>query len=310
MIPRSTTGLSIVIPAYNEQHSIAETASRLAQVIPELKRDCEVILVDDGSTDGTAAAATASGLAVLRHPSNFGYGRSLLTGIESARYDTIAILDADGTYPIESLADLLAFYDRGFHMAVGARTGRYYHGSTTKWILRQIFRFLAEFTCGRRIPDVNSGFRIFDRRPVLAWRGSLSTGFSFTTTITLLFMLNHFFVGYLPIRYEKRTGSSKVRLVRDTLRSLQIIVTAIAQFNPLKLYLLIAAIVGVVDLLILFVGWINGPLALAPAIAVLIAWNGIAFLMGMSVIALTLTRSPSLPNDDATIVPQIPGQAR
>ncbi len=127
---------------------------------------------------------------------------------------------------------------KGFDMVVGARRGKHYSRNFRSLVLRKLFRFLAEFSCGESIPDINSGFRIFDREKALSFRGSLSTGFSFTTTITLLFFLNHYFVGYFPIEYKQRIGTSHVHFFRDSLRSLQIIVTVIAQYNPLKLYLL------------------------------------------------------------------------
>lgn len=278
-------GLSIVIPAFNEASAIAKTLSDLLFETKQLQKvDIEIIVVDDGSEDGTASIAEANRVRVIRHPSNQGYGRSLLSGIDNARHDRIAIVDADGTYPINRLRDLLAFYDRGFDMVVAARQGRFYGGSFGKRILRVIFRFLAEFTCGRSIPDINSGFRIFDRRPVLQWRESLSTGFSFTTTITLLFMLNNLFVGYLPMDYHQRVGHSKVRLLRDSLRSLQIIFTTIAQFNPLKLYLLLAAInaMGNVMLLLYATQWRDPILFFAAW-----TWNAPCIIGGCAILAMS-----------------------
>jgi glycosyltransferase involved in cell wall biosynthesis len=233
-------GVTVVIPANNEAEAIAHTLTALKSVATRVASPLEVIVVDDGSTDATAELARDAGVRVISHPVNSGYGRSLITGIEAASHDTIAIVDADGTYPIDRLPDLLDFFNRGFDMAVGARQGVYYKGSLMKQVLRMFFRRLAEYTCGRSVPDINSGFRIFKRAPVLHQRAALSSGFSFTTSLTLLFMLNHLFVGYMPVPYNKRVGSSKVRLLRDSLRSLQLVVTLIAQYNPLKLYLILA----------------------------------------------------------------------
>ena len=103
-----------------------------------------------------------------------------------------------------------------------------------------MFKSLSEFTTGRHIPDINSGFRVFRRSEVIPFYPNISSGFSFTTTVTLAYMLNDLTVHYMPIPYHRRTGSSKVRYFRDTLRSLQIIVEAILQYNPLKIFLLMA----------------------------------------------------------------------
>jgi glycosyltransferase involved in cell wall biosynthesis len=227
---------------------------------------------------------------VIQHPANSGYGRSLLTGIAAASHDVVAIIDADGTYPSESLPDLLALFDKGFDMVVGARQGEHYYSSFGKRVLRTFFRFLAEYTCGRSIPDINSGFRVFYRKPVLSWRSSVSTGFSFTTTVTLLFMLNHLLVAYTPIAYNKRIGTSKIRLVSDGLRSLQIIFTAIAQFNPLKLYLLLlivnaAGTLVLCGLLLKAMGtWLVSTLAL------LIGWNAFCVIMALAVLSVSIVK--------------------
>ena len=288
--PAESTGVSIVVPAYNEAQGIELTLGQIMDTLQKMEQPGEIIVVDDGSDDETGNVARAAGAKVVRHPINSGYGRSLITGIEIANYDTVVIVDADGTYPIEQLPELLSFFRTGFDMVVGARQGRHYRGSLMKWILRGVFRFLVEFTCGRSIPDINSGFRIFSRRKALAYLPSYATGFSFTTTITLLFMLNNHFVGYLPITYKKRYGKSKVRLLRDTLRSLQIVMTAIAQYNPLKLFLLQIALCLSVNV-VLIVGslcnvenvsyWTNRGITV---------WNIMNVLMSMAILSLVLVK--------------------
>lgn len=283
-----TSGFTVVIPAHNEAAAIAETLNGLKDSLAAIQAPHEIIVVDDGSSDGTAENASLEGVTVITHPTNGGYGRSLLTGIEAAHYDVIVIVDADGTYPVSDLNALLKVYERGFHMVVGARQGVYYRQSLSKSLLRSVFRFLAEFTCGRKIPDINSGFRVFNRRPVLRWRDSMSTGFSFTTTITLLFMLNNLLVGYMPISYSKRIGKSKVRLVRDGLRSLQIIITTIAQFNPLKLHLLL--IVFNIFGNILGIAWLHFFPSSMTAWVAIIAWNTCTLIASISAFALMLLK--------------------
>jgi glycosyltransferase involved in cell wall biosynthesis len=176
----------------------------------------------------------------VEHPQNLGYGRSLKSGILNATHDLIAITDADGTYPVERLPELIGLAEK-FDMVVGRRTGSAYAGSLPKRMGRVVFRLLGEFATGRRIPDINSGLRVFRRRQVLPFFPHISSGFSFTTTVTLVYLLNGMFVHYVPIEYRPRTGPTKVRHFRDTLRALQIVVEAILRCNPIKVFLLMAA---------------------------------------------------------------------
>jgi len=235
----AANGVSVVIPALDEGRSIRAVLAEVARVLSGAGIGHELLVVDDGSADDTAEAARAAGATVISHPENQGYGRSLKTGIAHARYDLIAITDADGTYPPECLPGLIRLADR-YHMVVGQRTGRVYAGGASKRVGRALFRWLAEFAAGRRIPDINSGVRVFRRSEIVPFFPSISTGFSFTTTATLVYLLNGMFVGYVPIAYHSRTGKSKVRYFRDTLRAVQIVVEAILRYNPIKVFLLAA----------------------------------------------------------------------
>jgi glycosyltransferase involved in cell wall biosynthesis len=236
--------ISVVIPALNEQEEIGRTVARVREVLSGSGIGAyEVVVVDDGSRDETGARAAAAGAVVLRHPHNVGYGRSLKDGIASARYDTIIINDADGTYPIEAIPDLLARYNEGFDMVVGARSGKHYRESLIKMPLRRLLRFIVEFTAGRSIPDINSGLRIFRRATALQYFDHLCDTFSFTTSMTLAYMMTGKFVAYVPIDYNKRVGKSKVKLLRDSMKTLQYIVEAAIYYDPLKMFALMASIV-------------------------------------------------------------------
>lgn len=232
-------GVSVVIPAFEEERAVGAVLAEVRRVLTDAGIEHELLVVDDGSADRTADVAGAGGAVVISHPENQGYGRSLKTGITHARHDLIAITDADGTYPPQCLPGLIRLADR-YHMVVGQRTGRVYSGGPGKRLGRIIFRGLAEFAAGRRIPDINSGARVFRRSEILPFFPSISTGFSFTTTATLVYLLNGMFVGYVPIDYHPRTGHSKVRYFRDTLRAVQIVVEAILRYNPIKVFLLAA----------------------------------------------------------------------
>ena len=199
--------------------------------------------MDDGSQDATAELARKAGARVIRHPHNLGYGAALKSGILQAKHDTIVITDADGTYPNDQIPVLLKEYQQGFDMVVGRRTGRYYSESILKAPLRLLLKFLVEYTTGRKVPDVNSGLRVFSKEKVLPYFNHLSNAFSFTTSMTLAYSMNSLFVSYIPIPYYNRVGKTKVHLLRDTLRTLQYIVEGITYYNPLKIFLLMSVLI-------------------------------------------------------------------
>lgn len=228
--------LSILVPAYNEAPVIGETLRRLRTTMDASGLAYEIIVIDDDSTDDTAARAAAENVQVIRQPANGGYGRALKTGMHHARYDWCAIVDCDGSYPIERLPDLLSYVPR-FDMVVGARTGEHYWGGTSKRVGRRFLLRLVKFVVGMDIPDVNSGMRIFRKEIALTHARRISSGFSFTTTLTLAMILEEHFVRYVPIEYYTRVGPSKVRIGADSLRVLQIVTQAILYYNPVKIFL-------------------------------------------------------------------------
>ncbi len=272
--------VSVVIPAYNEENAITETVASLRATFSEAKiSSVEIIIVDDGSTDATAAIARKEGVKVISHPHNIGYGGSLKDGISAARYDTIVISDADGTYPVDKIPELLALYEQGFDMVVGSRQGKNYKESFKKSVLRSVLKGLVEFTAGRRIPDINSGLRVFSRRTVMTYFTHLCDGFSFTTSVTLAYMLTAKFVTYTPISYHKREGNSKVRLFQDSLRTLQFIIQAIVYYNPMKIFL----IVSLVALLFAFAAS-----AIALSFCSSFAWLAASVFAGVSILVFSM----------------------
>lgn len=249
--------IAVVIPAFNEAGAIEETIKRIQTVAAAEEWDLELVVVDDGSTDGTGEKARSAGAQVIRHPKNGGYGISLQHGIAATSAPYIAITDADGTYPVEELPKLLSLVeDVGHDMAVGARTGTEYKKGLFKYPARWLFRWFAEYVAGRRIPDINSGLRVFRRTKLMPHLTRTCYGFSFTTSITLIFFLNGFFVTYLPIAYTKRIGASKVRHLHDTLRTAQILTSVICAYNPLKLFLLLAVPIKLIGLSLIIIGWV------------------------------------------------------
>ena len=241
-MPR-VTELSIVIPAYNEADGIEPVVRELARLMGASGIDHEILVVDDGSTDGTSdvireLAEELESVRLLAHPHNRGYGAALKSGIRAARSDTIAITDADGTYPNVDLPGLYRrLGEEHAEMVVGARTGKNVHIPLARRPAKAVLRWLANYLSGKRIPDLNSGLRVFRRDPVVERFNLISNGFSFTTTVTLALMLRDHKVVFVPIDYAKRTGSSKIKPVRDTLNFLTLILRVCVYFEPLKVFL-------------------------------------------------------------------------
>lgn len=245
-------GISIVIPAYNEEHGIGPVLAQLQTLMEQQPRPYEIIVVDDGSQDNTGAVIQQqAGITLVRHSVNKGYGAALKTGIRHARYPLVCITDADGTYPNERIFDLTALLEANqSDMVVGARTGDQVAiplvRRPAKWCIAQ----LANFVGGQPIPDINSGFRVFRRDVARHFFNVLPNGFSFTTTITLSLMTSNYLVDYVSINYYARTGSSKIKPIRDTLTFVQLILRIGLYFVPLKIFLPLSGI-----LLVLAVVW-------------------------------------------------------
>jgi len=240
-LPQAVT---VVIPAYNEAAHVADQVRSVDAVMQRTGWTYEIIVVDDGSTDGTADAAATTGVArIIRRPENRGYGASLKLGIRLARHPWILITDADGTYPVEAIPGLLALHQAN-SMVVGARTGQTVQvplaRRPAKWFLNRLASYLA----GRRLPDINSGLRLMRRSLVQRYEHLLPDGFSFTTTITLSCACNRHPLAYVPIDYHARLGQSKIR-PRHAYDFTLLIIRTIVFFNPLKVFLPAGAFLAV-----------------------------------------------------------------
>lgn len=281
--------VSVVIPAYNEQDSVAKQVRSVYEALHRNGLSFEIIVVDDGSADQTGDEAMKAGARLLRHPVNKGYGAALKSGILGANHDTIVIIDADGTYPADAiplLLEKLASAD----MVVGARTGDIVHPSglrqPARWLLRQMAQRIAE----QAIPDLNSGLRVFRRECARQYFSILSNRFSFTTTITLAYLADQYHIVYQPINYYPRTGRSKI-VPWHFMDFLILIIRMSMMFNPLKIFVPLAfffsglgVLKTVYDIFSLFArssakGW---DLLVQPVLstsAVLLLFVGVQFLM-------------------------------
>ena len=230
------SAVSIVIPAYNETAVIAEVVAALASAADWH----EIIVIDDGSTDGTCARAKSAGATVVRHPYNKGNGAAVKTGIRTASADYVLIVDGDGQHPGEDavrLAERLGEYD----LVIGARSV-----STQATQLRRFgnaaLNRLAGHLSGREIPDLTSGFRAARREYLREFIHLLPNGFSTPTTTTLAFIKAGYNVAFEPTEARSRVGASKIRLAHDGSRFLLIILKIVTLFSPLRVFLPISVI--------------------------------------------------------------------
>jgi glycosyltransferase involved in cell wall biosynthesis len=259
--------LSIVIPAYNEELSIAQT---LQSLLPHCQtHDWQLIVVNDGSKDGTAAALKAfqgqERLQILTHPINRGYGAALKSGVRAAQTPFVGTMDSDGQHQV---ADFLRLYEQmgGYDLLVGARQGLIHSQlwrMPGKWLLQSMAIFLLR----RAIPDLNSGMRIFRREVLLKYLHLFPDGFSFSTTSTMIFMNRGYAVEFLPITVKPRLGKSTVKLSTgfDTLLlilRLAMLLDPLRLLLPLSLGLISIGTLWTIPLLLQRLGYSIGALIL------------------------------------------------
>lgn len=236
--------ISVIIPAYNEEGAIAKTIEEVKKVISEnqIFEGSEIIVINDGSTDNTKNEALEKNVIVLDNIQNMGYGYSLKKGITHAKNEIIVTIDADLTYPFSSVVEMYKAKQKGYDLVVGARTGKYYKESIFKRFLRIILKSFVEFVSGKKIKDINSGLRVFDKTTVMKYFPRLCNTFSFSTSQTLAYMMNNLYVCYIDIPYNKRFRKTKVKLLRDSLKTMQYILEAGIYYNPLKIFTLLTCI--------------------------------------------------------------------
>lgn len=233
---------SLVLPVYNEENGINTTLDQLQETLKTTECTYEIIAVDDGSTDGSNKVLSArNDIKLIQHRRNRGYGAALKTGIRHAKYPLIVITDADGTYPNERIPELVALA-RQADMVVGARIGKNVSYSNIRKIPKWFLVRFAQWMTGCKIPDLNSGLRVFRKSVVEKFLKILPDTFSFTTTITVAMLSNNYIVHYEPIDFHHRVGKSKIKPIRDTLRFVQLILRTGMYFAPLRVFLPIAGL--------------------------------------------------------------------
>jgi glycosyltransferase involved in cell wall biosynthesis len=269
---------SVVIPAKNE-------ASGLEKLLPDLLSrypDAEVIVVDDGSSDGTVAVCEKSGIQVVSHPYSKGNGAAIKSGARAATGDYIVFMDADCQHDPADIARLVSKVAEGFDMVVGARSGRDSQASMFRWGANGLYNRLASWMVNSQINDLTSGFRIVDRRKFLSFLYLLPNGFSYPTTSTMAFFRAGYSVGFVPITVSARIGKSHINVVRDGVRFFLIIFKIGTLYSPLKVYFPMAVLVaglGVINYLMAAMS--SGVLRFTNMSTLLVLAGMIIFLMGL-----------------------------
>lgn len=224
--------ISIVIPVFNEAAGLAEL---IAKIHPLKLAQSEIIVVDDGSSDGSADIAQSAGANVVRHPYNIGNGAAVKSGIRAAQGRLIVLMDGDGQHKPEDIPKLLA--DAGkYHMVVGARA----KGSMLRFhrnAANSVYNLLASYVTKFKVQDLTSGFRVLSKRDALRFIDLLPNTFSYPTTLTLAFLRSGLTVKYVSIQTLYRSGQSKISLVTDGIRFFLIIAKIATLFSPFRVFL-------------------------------------------------------------------------
>lgn len=236
--------LSLIIPVYNEKNAVRQCLERAVSVLQESGESFEILAVDDGSSDGTSEILEHMqnpSVRVVRHPKNTGYSASIKTGIRHAHGDLLAISDADGTYPIEELPTLVhKLKTDKADMVVGARTKQNVHIPWNRRPAKAVVNAFANYLVQQKIPDLNSGLRVFTPHLAKEFWHLYPQRFSFTMTITLAALTNGYQVEFHPIDYHKRIGSSSMSSglngVKNFASFLALVTRIVTYFRPLRFF--------------------------------------------------------------------------
>jgi polyisoprenyl-phosphate glycosyltransferase len=294
--------VTVVLPVFNEVTHVREEVERISAGLAAAGKSFEVLVVDDGSTDGSPVVLdeleAEGAIRLLRLPRNRGSGFARRMGTEQARGEIVVWTDADMTYPNHEIAALVDQLDGGWDQVVGARTSEQ---GTHRWArvpAKFLIRKLASYLVKERIPDLNSGFRAFRRSVALPYLHLLPTGFSCVTTITLAFLANAHLVHYVPIEYAERAGESKFHWRRDTARYVQQVVRMVMTFNPLRVFLPLGGLLfaGSIGKFVFDIVDKGGRIATNTVILVIVSLQIVALgLLADLVVRVVAPRSSALP---------------
>lgn len=229
--------ISIVIPAKNEVEG-------LRLIIPDLiKRyqEAEILIIDDGSTDGTRELCLNYAVNYINHPYSKGNGAAIKSGAREAKADILVFMDADGQHSPKDIERLLEKLNQGFEMVVGARSVSS-HASIGRLCANTFYNWFATLMVGQKVEDLTSGFRAVRAEYFKRFLYLLPNGFSYPTTCTMAFFRSGYSVGYVPIEANKRLGKSHIKLIKDGVRFLLILFKIGTLYSPLKIFVPISVL--------------------------------------------------------------------
>ncbi|HET6594881.1 MAG TPA: glycosyltransferase family 2 protein [Anaerolineales bacterium] len=292
------TILSVVIPAYNEEHGIAEIAARVLSVVPALKKvgvdQLELLVVDDGSRDRTAdVAQNIPGVSLICHPKNRGYGAALKTGFSRARGELIGFLDADGTYPPEYFPQLCQVALNGGDLVIGSRmAGAESRMPVTRRVGNFFFANLLSLLSHEKVTDSASGMRVF-KREILRQIYPLPDGLNLTPVMSTRALHEGVHIREVPIPYSERVGRSKLSVIRDGSIFMQSMVWTVLSYNPVRILGLLGlaglGIASLVFLWILYIRFFHGVMVLGPWGVVALFLALISTIAAVNLLALGIT---------------------
>jgi len=241
--------ISIIIPVYNEKSVVIKTIDDIKNILQDFESKYELIVVNDGSSDGTGEVLEKrNDFTLISRKENRGYGYSLKEGIKNANGEKILIIDADGSYPIESIPTLIK-ESESYEMVIGERTGEKVSISIFNKTAKLILRILIFLLTSKWIKDINSGLRIFNKEIALKNWGIIPDGFSFTTTITVVTLIQNIKIRFIPINYYKRIGLSKIKPIRDFIGFIILVIRVTSFFNPLRFFIPISFLFFILTIL-------------------------------------------------------------
>lgn len=232
----SPLDVSVILPVYNEKGHLHAEIDRIRTALDQSDYSYEIIVVDDGSDDGSGEAlAELDDIRLLQFSTNRGSGSARKYGTKAARGRVVVWTDVDMTYPNERIPELVKELD-GHDQVVGARTSEQGTAKIARVPAKLLIRKLASYLTETDIPDLNSGLRAFRRDVAVQYLHLLPTGFSCVTTITMSFLANGYSVKYVPIEYSARAGESKFHWYKDTRRYLTQVIRLVLSYNPLRVF--------------------------------------------------------------------------